>query len=181
MSINKTISFFTIVLVGGLAWFQTGAQTPSSPRRPEQRKTTASTRVNPVIVENGAGAPQVVTILHRLNGLKVFRLLLRSSQQFGAIANLDEAFQIAGEVHTNVIAGLTLDDGQTIAAWLPEAEAEMPPPPIPLAPKSPVASRAGATAAQAAMAGSVPDMSAMSIPSPQSLPVNGNLLGPAAR
>ena len=32
------------------------------------------------------------------------------------------------DVHTNVIAGLALDDGHTIAAWLPEAEAEMPGP-----------------------------------------------------
>ena len=178
MRINKTISLFTIVLVG-LIWFQTGAQTPSSSRRPEPRKTTATTTVNPVIVENGAGAPQVVTILHRLNGLKVFRLLLRSSQQFGAIANLDEAFQIAGEVHTNVIAGLTLDDGQTIAAWLPEAEAEMPPPPVPLAPKAAVAPRAPSTEAQPAMAASVPGMAAMSIPGLQSIPMTANLLGPA--
>ena len=177
MRINKTISLFTIALVG-LIWFQAGAQTPSTPRRPEPRKTTATTRVNPVIVENGAGAPQVVTILHRLNGLKVFRLLLRSSQQFGAIANLDEAFQIAGEVHTNVIAGLTLDDGQTIAAWLPEAEAEMPPPPIPL-PKAAVAPRSPSTEAQPAMAASVPGLAAMSLPNLQSIPMTGNLLGPA--
>lgn len=180
MRINKTISLFTIVLVGGLSWFQTGAQTPSSPGgAPEPRKTTATTRVNPVIVESGAAAPQVVTILHRLNGLKVFRLLLRSSEQFGAIANLDEAFQIAGDVHTNVIAGLTLDDGQTIAAWLPEAEAEMPPPPIPFAPKAPVAPKASSTEAQAAMAASVPGMARMSLPGLQSIPLPGHLLGPA--
>src|SRR6267142_448948 len=146
MRINKTIRLFTIVLIGSI-WSQAGAQTPSSPRRPEPRKTTAVTRV-PVIVENGAGAPQVVTILHRLNGLKVFRLLLRSSEQFGSIANLDDAFQIAGDVHTNVIAGLTLDDGQTIAAWLPEAEAERPPPSIPFAPTQPASPRTSVTGAQ---------------------------------
>ena len=178
MRINKTISLFTVVLVG-LIWLQAGGQTPSPPRRPEQRKTTATTRVNPVIVENVVDAPQVVTILHRLNGLKVFRLLLRSSQRFGAIANLDEAFRIAGEVHTNVIAGLTLDDGQTIAAWLPEAEAEMPPPPIPLAPKAAVAPRTSSTEAQPAMAASVLGLAAMSLPNLQSIPMTGNLLGPA--
>jgi S1-C subfamily serine protease len=178
MRINKTISLFAIVLIG-LIWFQAGAQTPSSPRRPETRKTTAVTKVNPVIVENAAGAPQVVTILHRLNGLKVFRLLLRSSQQFGAIANLDEAFQIAGDVHTNVIAGLTLDDGQTIAAWLPEAEAEMPPPPVPLAPKAAVAPRSPSTEALPAGAASVPGLAAMSLPDFPSIPMTGNLLGPA--
>jgi S1-C subfamily serine protease len=186
MRINKTISLFTIVLVGCLAWLQTGAQTPSSataqePRKPaaEPRRPTASTRVNPVIVDSGLAAPQVVTILHRLNGLKVFRLLLRSSEQFGAIANLDDAFQIAGDVHTNVIAGLTLDDGQTIAAWLPEAEAEMPPPAIPFAPSQPATPWPSSSVAQPAKAPSPLEMPQMSIPALQSLPVTGNLLGPA--
>ena len=31
------------------------------------------------------------------------------------------------DVHTNVIAGLAMDDGETIAAWLPEAEVEFGP------------------------------------------------------
>ena len=145
MRINKKTSLLTFALVGGLAWFQTGAQTPASqqpippqpPKGQEPRRPTTSTRVNPVIVQSGPAAPQVVTIVHRLNGLKVFRLLLRSGEQYGTIANIDDAFKIAGDVHTNVIAGLTLDDGQTIAAWLPEAEAEMPPPPVPSAPKAP--------------------------------------------
>ena len=178
MRINKTISLVAIVLIA-LTRFQSSAQTPSTPRRPEPRKTTSTIRVNPVIVENEPDAPQVVTILHRLNGLKVFRLLLRSSQQVGAIDNLDEAFQIAGEVHTNVIAGLTLDDGETIAAWLPEAEAEMPPPPIPLAPKAAVAPRTSATEAQPAMAPSTPGLAPMTIPNLPSIPMTGNLLGPA--
>jgi serine protease Do len=119
-----------------------------------------------------------VTILHRLNGLKVFRLLLRSPEEFGAIAKLDEAFQLAGDVHTSVIAGLTLDDGQTIAAWLPEAEAEMPPPPIPPAPKTPVSPPASLSETQAAMAPSAAAISAAAI-SGQAFSVNGNLLGPA--
>src|SRR6185503_12630471 len=115
------------------------AQTPvAPPRRPE---TQLPKPMRPVEVDSTVSAPQVVTILHRLNGLKVIRLLLRGNEQFGAIANLDEAFQMAGEVHTNVIAGLALSDGQTIAAWLPEAEAELPPPVpfTPLAPLPPVA------------------------------------------
>jgi len=103
----------------------------------------------------------------------------QNTRRVSAIANLDEAFQIAGEVHTNVIAGVTLDDGQTIAAWLPEAEAEIPPPPIPLAPKAAVAPRTPSTEAQPAMAASVPGLAAMSLPNLQSIPMTGNLLGPA--
>lgn len=70
-------------------------------------------------------APQVVTIVHRLNGLKMFRLLMRSQQQASAVASLDSAFTLMDDVHTNVIAGVAMDDGQTIAAWLPEADVEL--------------------------------------------------------
>jgi S1-C subfamily serine protease len=107
------------------------APVPAAP--PAPRKTVVSQAVSRVVVDNRAAAPQVVTILHSLNGLKVILSLVRK-EDVDAIVNLDEAFKIAGEVHMNVIAGLALDDGQTIAAWLPEAEAEMPPP-FPYAPK----------------------------------------------
>ncbi len=93
-------------------------------------------RVRPVVIQNAARAPQVVTILHGLNGLKLFRLLLRTNE-LAAITKLDKTFQIENEIHTNVIAGLALDDGRTIAVWLPEAEAEMPPLPFPDAPDAP--------------------------------------------
>jgi S1-C subfamily serine protease len=135
-----------------------------------------------VIVQSAPAAPQVVTIVHRLNGLKVFRLLLRSGEHYGTIANLDDAFKIAGDVHTNVIAGLTLDDGQTIAAWLPEAEAEMPPPPVPSAPKTPIPRGSTSHAGQAAPASNVavfPEFAQMSMPGFESMQLPGSLLGPA--
>src|SRR5690242_18971168 len=82
---------------------QTHAPTP--PRRPMQ-----------VRVDARAGqrrpAPQVVTIVHRLNGLKMFRLLLRTEQQAKSIAGLDYSFKLLDDVHTNIIAGVALDDGQ---------------------------------------------------------------------
>jgi S1-C subfamily serine protease len=89
-------------------------------------------------------APQVVTIIHRLNALKMFRLLLRSGQ-VQSIDALDSAFNLMDDVHTNVIAGLAMDDGETIAAWLPEADVEFGPtdvpfPVLPRPPKSPRAS-----------------------------------------
>jgi len=65
--------------------------------------------------------------VHRLNGLKMFRLLLRSQEQVEAIANLDEGFNFTDDVHTNIIAGVAMDDGRTIAAWLPDAEVEFGP------------------------------------------------------
>jgi serine protease Do len=85
-----------------------------------------------------------VTIIHRLNGLKMFRMLLRS-EQVQSVDALDLAFNLMDDVHTNVIAGVAMDDGETIAAWLPEAEVEFGPadmvapvaPPVPRAPKPP--------------------------------------------
>jgi len=56
----------------------------------------------------------------------MFRLLLRS-EQVQSIDALDSAFNLMDDVHTNVIAGLAMDDGETIAAWLPEADVEFGP------------------------------------------------------
>ena len=75
----------------------------------------------------------------------MFRMLLRSEQQMQSVAALDLAFNLKDDVHTNVIAGLAMDDGETIAAWLPEAEAEFGPPDMaPVAPRPPKAPRAPA-------------------------------------
>src|SRR5215213_6456 len=132
MIVRRVIQIATLggaLLCGAVALAQTPAPSP--------RKAAPPPR-----------APQVVTIIHRLNGLKMFRLLLRSEQQVQAIENVDSAFNLLDDVHTNVIAGLALDDGETIAAWLPEAEVELeaPFPPVaelPRAPKSPRAPVAG--------------------------------------
>jgi serine protease Do len=136
---NRLRAFFLLALMSLCAIASAQVAAPQAPA-PSQRKASTTVRQGPLIVENRATAPQVVTILHRLNGLKMFRLLLRSSDEVGAIARLDDAFRMTEDVHTNVIAGLALDDGQTIAAWLPEAEAEMgpPAPPAPGAPPAPV-------------------------------------------
>ena len=97
----------------------------SSRAEAQTAATTKPATSEPVVVERRPNATQVVTVLHRLNGLKMLRLLLRSGQPFGAVETMDDAFNITGQVHTNIIAGLALDDGQTIAALLPEAEVEV--------------------------------------------------------
>ena len=98
-------------------------------------QTPAPSPRPPLNARKAQAAPQVVTIIHRLNGLKMFRMLLRSEQQVQSVAALDSAFKLMDDVHTNVIAGLAMDDG-TIAAWLPEAEVEFGPPDMaPLAPR----------------------------------------------
>ena len=116
-----------LVLLCASVMAQTPApQTPvPAPRRPgtQVRVFSKAGRRRP--------APQVVTIVHRLNGLKMFRLLARSEQEAQAIAGLDSAFNLLDDVHTNVSAGVAMDDGETIAAWLPEAEVEFGPPALP--------------------------------------------------
>lgn len=102
--------------------------TATQVRRPGQACRPA------VVVENRGSAPQVVTILHRLNGLKMFRLLLRSGEEIGAITRLDDAFKIKDEVHTSVIAGVAMGDGETIMARLPQGDAELGPAMAPAAP-----------------------------------------------
>ncbi len=180
MRTQKTISLYTLVIPAvfliGLLCVQVAAQTPSP--SPEPGKTTATTIVRRVILENKPAAPQVVTILHSLNGLKVFRLLI-SREQVEVIAKLDEAFKIAGEVHTNVIAGLALDDGHTIAAWLPEAEAEMPPPVIRFAPRAPAPPRPASTVAPDAKGQPLPGMAPRAITGVPAINIPGSLLEPA--
>lgn len=141
MTVRKLIR--VTALAGALLYCAAAvAQTPApSPKKPA-----------PPPVRTNAGklpaAPQVVTIIHRINGLKMFRLLLRSEQQVQSVASLDWAFNLMDDVHTNVIAGLMMDDGETIAAWLPDAEVEfgppdMVPPVAPRVPKPPRAPRVG--------------------------------------
>lgn len=109
--------FVSLALCYAVVTAQTPAPAPKKPAPPVRIFRTG----------DKAPAPQVVTIIHRLNALKMFRLLARSQQQVQAISGLDFAFNLMDDVHTNVIAGLALDDGETIAAWLPEAEVEFGP------------------------------------------------------
>ena len=146
----RSLAILTIVILGsgglGAAQVATPAPSQGSQITPKGRQNTTKVRPGTVNVEDRVTAPQVVTVLHRLNGIKVFRLLRRrSNKDVKAITKLDDAFKITDEVHTNVIAGLSLDDGQTIVAWLPDAEAEMGSLPIPFAPPAtgaPISQRA---------------------------------------
>lgn len=140
MTVRKLIRVTTFV--GALLYCAAAvAQTPApSPKKPAPPVKPSAGKL--------PAAPQVVTIIHRINGLKMFRLLLRSEQQVQSVASLDWAFNLMDDVHTNVIAGLAMDDGETIAAWLPDAEVEFGPsdmvaPVAPATPRAPKSPRAG--------------------------------------
>ena len=114
--IIRVATFLGALFCYGVTTAQTPSPSPAKKPAPPLRANRNADKL--------PAAPQVVTIVHRLNGLKMFRLLARSEEQVQAIAGLDATFNLMDDVHTNVIAGLALDDGETIAAWLPEADVE---------------------------------------------------------
>ena len=67
-------------------------------------------------------APQVLTVVHRLNGLKVLRVMRRSGAQ---VAELDKDFIRTPVSHTTITAGLALGDGHLVVARLEQAEVEV--------------------------------------------------------
>ena len=69
-------------------------------------------------------APQVVTIVHRLSGVKLLRYLLRERNEPGAVATITPQ-DINADAHASIIAGVALEDGKTIVARLPQVAAEM--------------------------------------------------------
>ena len=69
-----------------------------------------------------AVAPQVVTIVHRLSGVKLLRYLQRESGD-RTEATIDPN-DVTSDAHASIIAGWALEDGKTIAARLPQAAAE---------------------------------------------------------
>src|SRR5437660_8486351 len=107
------------------------AQTPSSaqapektqPRRPTKRATTPPAKVT-VIAGQSQVAPQVVTIVHRLTGVKMLRYLLRQGNEGDQVFTIDPE-AISNDAHASISAGWALDDGKTIAGRLPQAGAEI--------------------------------------------------------
>jgi S1-C subfamily serine protease len=110
----------------------TPAQTPTSgqssspekiqrraPRRPPTPPATVT-----VVADQISVAPQVVTIVHRLTGLKMLRFLLRQEGERGTLFTIDPQ-SIKSEAHASIIAGYALADGKTIATRLPQAGAEI--------------------------------------------------------
>lgn len=97
-------------------------------QNPESDKTSRKAPRRPgrvTVVRNQAGvAPQVVTIIHRLSGVKILRLLLRQAVANGVVETIDPE-TINNDAHASIIAGWAMEDGKTIAARLPQAAAEI--------------------------------------------------------
>lgn len=95
----------------------------TTPPRKIRRVPTPPARVT-VIPSTSNAAPQVVTIVHRLSGVKILRLLLRQNGETGVLETIDPE-ALMKDAHASIIAGWAMDDGKTIAARLPQAAAEI--------------------------------------------------------
>jgi S1-C subfamily serine protease len=94
----------------------------AKPQKPTRRVLRQS-RVT-MVKDQEAVAPQVVTIVHRLSGVKLLRYLLRESGDQGTTATITPE-AVTSDAHASIVAGWVLEDGKTILARLPQAAAEM--------------------------------------------------------
>jgi S1-C subfamily serine protease len=99
------------------------AQPAPSARKQIRRIPSLPARVT-VIPSQSKVAPQVVTIVHRLSGVKILRLLLRQAGESGVVETIDPE-TLTNDAHASIIAGWAMDDGKTITARLPQAAAEI--------------------------------------------------------
>src|SRR5712692_10019584 len=131
------ITALALVLLGVAALAQTAAPAPpiQSPpaqavipekiqprRRPMRVASTLPAKVT-VIPDQQPVAPQVVTIVHRLSGIKMLRFLLRQAGEAGTVAMIDP-LSMTSDAHASIIAGWAIDE-KTITARLPQAAAEI--------------------------------------------------------
>jgi S1-C subfamily serine protease len=128
MSLKRHLSVSLFIVVASIGARAQDAGRTSPPRVPE---TTAGPTSGPLSGPASLNdlartpAPQVVTVIHRLSGIKLLRLLRHSEAQASGVNALDDGFAATKDLHTSFIAGLMLGDGRTIVSWMPQAEAEV--------------------------------------------------------
>jgi S1-C subfamily serine protease len=98
-------------------------QTDKAEKRRPGVATTRQARVK-MAPDQERVAPQIVTVVHRLNGLTLLRRVLRESGEPGTVATVNPE-AINNDAHASIIAGLALEDGRTVLARLPQVAAEI--------------------------------------------------------
>jgi S1-C subfamily serine protease len=96
-------------------------QTAPKPPPPRPSAATPPQRAAPP----APAPPQIVTVVHRLSGLKLVRWLSQSGSPVTVLVDDPDANPLASDMHTSIIAGFALNDGHSIVASLPQAEAEV--------------------------------------------------------
>jgi S1-C subfamily serine protease len=104
----------SLILVGVAAW-GAHAQVATTPKSPQPQPDT-------LMVKSGRRqSPQIVTLVHRVNGFKALLLLRRSGQM---VTTVDDNLMTSTDAVTSITAGFALGDGQSVVARLSQAEAE---------------------------------------------------------
>jgi S1-C subfamily serine protease len=106
---------FLVSVVAGVAFTCANGQTANPP--PPPQPPPDALMVKPLRRQT----PQVVTIVHRVNGVKALVMMQRSGEM---VATVDDKLVTSGDAVTSITAGFVLGDGQSIVARLSEAEAE---------------------------------------------------------
>jgi S1-C subfamily serine protease len=122
---NLKIRFYVILL---LVMCAPGARAQqAAPTAPPPPPATAPPRpaAPPVEAISRNAPPQVFTVVHRLNGIKLMRWLSRSGAPLAAVVEFDDDDLSQTDMHTSIIAGFAMGDGHSIVASLPQAEAEV--------------------------------------------------------
>jgi serine protease Do len=109
---NFCLSAALVSLACTLAHAQAKTPRPATPPAPDTLQIESS----------GRQSTQVVTVVHRLNGIKALALLQRNGE---AVTMVDEDIVRESNAVTSITAGVALGDGQSIVARLPQAEAEI--------------------------------------------------------
>src|SRR5215213_2698513 len=110
----------SLVLVG-VATMGAHAQVATTPKAP-QPPQPAQPQPDTLVVKSGRRqSPQIVTLVHRVNGFKALLLLRRSGQM---IATVDDKLMTSTDAVTSITAGFALGDGKSVVARLSQAEAE---------------------------------------------------------
>lgn len=93
---------------------------PTQPQTPYPAPPAQRPAVAPAAPQTPLPPRQVVTVVHRLSGWKLLAWLAVS----GPPALEIDRFPSASDVHTNIVAGFVSDDGRSVMARLPQAQAE---------------------------------------------------------
>jgi S1-C subfamily serine protease len=111
----------SLVLVGVATLGARAQQVVTTPKAP-QPPQPAQPQPDTLVVKSGRRqSPQIVTLVHRVNGFKALLLLRRSGQM---IATVDDKLMTSTDAVTSITAGFALGDGKSVVARLSQAEAE---------------------------------------------------------
>lgn len=102
-----------VLVLAGVAFTCAEAQTPKPSQPPPDTLTVKPSGRRQI--------PQVVTIVHRVNGMKAVVLMRRSGEM---VATVDDKLVTSGDAVTSITAGFVLGDGESVVAHLSQAEAE---------------------------------------------------------